>query len=169
MTGDGSTVIRNPAALVGETLFYLTGNGTKLGDLRQVQTDGSGDTLVTAGIYAAGSVAPASGRLNDGQLYFGKASSLLLCTPAAGAADCRTGTLSQLDLTSRRTTTLGSFVSTAAPVWSVSGLGWDGLAGTVLSASGTAGTSGTSYARRDMWMLNPGQANSLRRVTTTMP
>lgn len=161
---------RTPVGLSSETLYYSTGNGSTLGDLRRMQTDGSGDTLVTAGIYTAGGISRSTVRADYTQFFFAAPVAALLCKPAAGAADCRGGSLIQYDLAAQTSVTLGSFSgSSTAPAWTLFAQGQQGLAGGIASAFGTATPAVPGYSRRDIWLFTPGQANSLVRATSNMP
>jgi hypothetical protein len=169
LNGDAPGPLPTPLGLSGETLYYSTNDQGKLGDLRRMQTDGSGDVSVSPSVYPMRGVLRTSGRADYTQFFFGAPMSLLMCKPAAGAPDCRSGVLNQFDMAAQKLTSLGNFISNAAPAWSAVGLGWDGLDGLVVTATGSATSAQPGYERRDMWLANPGESNSLRRVTTTMP
>jgi hypothetical protein len=159
-----------PAGLDGETLYYHTGNNVTVGEFRRMQTDGTGDALVRSGVYPVGGVNRTTLRADFTQ--FGTAASVasLYCVPLAGAADCRTGSLVQHTFATGNTVVLGSFSGMAsAPRWYAAGVGPQGLQGGVLSAFGLANASNPGYSRRDVWLFNPGQANSLVRSTQQMP
>ena len=165
-----SAVSPVPAGLDGETLYYHTGNNVTVGEFRRVQTDGTGDALVRAGVYPVGGVNRTTLRADFTQFGAAAPVATLYCVPAAGAADCRTGSLVQHNFATGSTVVLGSFSGMAsAPRWYAAGVGPNGLQGGVVQAYGLANASNPGYSRRDVWLFNPGQANSLVRSTQQMP
>jgi hypothetical protein len=169
LTGAAPGKTPTPLGLSGDTLYYTTDANNKRGDLHRLHIDGTGDALLAPDVYPALGTLRTTGRADFTQFFFGAPTSLFFCSALAGAADCRGGTLKQIDLGNQAITALGNFAANSAPVWSVSALGRDGRAGSVVTAVGAATAGQSGYDRTDMWLVNPGEANSLRRVTATMP
>lgn len=169
LTGGLTSNFRTPLGLDGDTLFYSTAGGGAAGEVRQVKMDGTGDALVASGVIPTSVLGRTVQRPALPAIFWGAASALTWCVPAAGASDCRNGSLRQFDLATRATTTLGSFAGSAAPVWTATVIGYAGQPGATVNVRGSAGSSGTSYARRELWLFNPGEAGSLTRVSSTMP
>lgn len=165
-SGDGSNDVW---AVRGETLFYFTGKPTAVGDLRRVEVDGTNDTLVFTNLLLAGRV---SARLWERGYTtgVGGTGAVLACQPLPGHADCREGTLIQIDLPSRTITALGSFGASTAPSWLATGSrAYEGVKGAVIEVHSSTAAAPSVHSRQDLYVFNPGEANSLRLVSSSTP
>ena len=162
--GDGSNAVW---AVRGTTLFYFTGPVARVGALRRVEVDGTDDALVVTNLLMVGRV---SSRVWDKgrSTLIGGSSALLACQPLPGNADCRGSTLIQIDVPSRAVTVLGSFGNSSATGWlAQDGTAYEGVKGAVIEVSSNLRPGG--YTRKDLYVFNPGEANSLKQISPTTP
>ena len=156
-------------ALRGRTVFYFTGDTVKAGALRRVELDGSDDALIATNLLIVGRV---TSRLwNRGQTtVIGGTSALLACQPLPGGRDCRGSTLLQIDMETRSIIPLGNFAVSTAIVWlAQGGNAYEGVKGAVVEVQSRTGAADAPFARRDLYVFNPGEANSLKLVSPTTP
>lgn len=162
--GDGSNAVWS---VRGETLYYFTGKPTVAGELRRVQLDGSDDALVVTNLLMVGRV---TSRLwvKGETTEVGGTAAVLACQPLPGSADCRGSTLLQIDLATRAVTVLGSFDNSSAPRWlAQGGAAYEGVKGAVISVHSSTAASAGAFTRKDLYVFNPGEANSLKLVRPT--
>ncbi len=154
-------------ALRGETLFYFTGARLATGELRSINTDGSADVRVATNLVVVGRVL--SRVWDKGQATeIDGTRSLLACQPLPGNVDCRGSTLIQIDLATRSITALGSFANSRASGWVAVGVSaFEGIKGAGVEVHISSASPGP--VRKDFYVFNPGEANSLRQVTPTTP
>lgn len=166
LPGDGSNEVW---AVHGNQLVYFTGAEAMVGELRRVQLDGSGDTLVAGNLLMVGSV---SSRLWDKAqtAMMGGRTALLACQPLPGNTDCRGSTLVQIDLATRAITALGGFANSSASGWlAQGGTAYEGIKGAVVEVHSRTGAAAAGYSRKDLYVFNPGEANSLKQVSSAAP
>ncbi|MGY4827964.1 hypothetical protein ACVNIS_05225 [Sphaerotilaceae bacterium SBD11-9] len=99
----------------------------------------------------------------------GDIDAVVWCEIPGSSSYCLNGTLKSLDLASSTTTTLGAFSHTNAQTWYASsyGLNLSGMPAVVL-ASATPADLNTLVRRQDMYIAQPGRANSLVKVTSLL-
>jgi hypothetical protein len=124
----------------------------------------TGTTLGTTGGRAVGLVASATSRLDQPPALVG----LMTCTANLGLAVCVAGPVSEFDVATGLSTSLGTVPGTP-PVMSASLT--DGLVGAFAVQTDLPYTQGNAGEtnQRDAWQVTPGLAGSLQRITNNVP
>ena len=133
--------------------------------LRRVRADGTGDQYINA--RYRGAVMPVFSTSMP-YLSNGVLAAVMWCELPLSAVHCATGEIRSYDVQSGSITTLGSVTHTGSGFYSLHVNGW-GYSGqpSVVTISGTL-TSGAGMAT-DYYLVQPGVANSLVRLTTHIP
>lgn len=147
-----------------QVTYFLATGANSAGELRAINTNGTSDTLIEGGVIFAGGVFNATYAF-DGSISLFK--SLVYCVPRAGDTDCRNGTLKAMDTATHATMSLGAFhTSTTLAFFYIDPvIDIDGFATHVVATGATSSGARSS----DAYVVTPGSANSLARVTNLVP
>jgi hypothetical protein len=160
----GSTVDSRPSWIVavrGDKVLYTQPLASGLSQLRAVDADAKNDALVADNIEAAHSWMGRTIKLASESVA---AEGAVFCEPAAGETTCAHGTLKQYDIGSGAFATLGSFSSSASEFsWSPTFL-LNGLPAAIAAKGKVAAVDDV-----DMYIVTPGTAGSLTRITKNLP
>lgn len=152
--------------LNGDDVIYSTypGFGTRV--LRRIGVDGSNDQLIAA--PSSGFPMPVSNPTVSHQ-SIGALDAVMWCEVPGGQGSCTNGAIRSYDVQSRTTVTLGTLShsgSTLASGLYMSGSGFSGRP-TLIRAT-AAPITGPGFVN-EFYLVQPGTANSLVRVTNNIP
>ncbi|HLL19911.1 MAG TPA: hypothetical protein VK439_14110, partial [Rubrivivax sp.] len=151
-------------AVRGDKVFYFAASRGSVGELRSIGVNGTGDSGAFSNLLLIGRVLNSTwvrGEMTD----IGGTKSLLACQPLPGSSDCRGSTLLQIDLATLAVTALGPFANSTGTVWQATGgAAFENIKGASVEVMSN-GAPG-SPLRKDLYVFNPGEANSLKQVTT---